>query len=139
MKWLMYALLSTTIYAFIPILDKINCSRIDPIIIATLSSIASSLFLIIYCGTEKRFMDHIGAITYMDCLFILASALLTALSWAFYYGAVKHGPVSKITTFDSISFILTILFSSLILNESLATHTFLGIISILFGMYIIAV
>jgi transporter family protein len=139
MKWLMYALLSTTIYAFIPILDKINCSRIDPIVIATLSSIASSFFLIIYCGTEKRFMDHIVAITYVDVLFILATALLTALSWAFYYGAVKHGPVSKITTFDSASFILTILFSSIILKESLATHTLLGIVSILFGMYIITV
>lgn len=139
MKWLMYALISTTIYAFIPILDKINCSRVDPIVIATLSSIASSLFLIIYCGTEKRFLDHIGAITSIDCLFILATALLTALSWAFYYGAVKHGPVSKITSFDSMSFILTILFSSLILNESLAPHTLLGIISILFGVYIIAV
>jgi transporter family protein len=139
MKWLIYALLSTTIYAFIPILDKINCSRIDPMVIATLSSIASSLFLILYCGTEKRVVDHLVAITSIDCLFILATALLTALSWAFYYGAVKHGPVSKITTFDSASFILTILFSSLILQESLATHTLLGIVSILFGMYIITV
>lgn len=137
MKWVIYALLSTSLYAFIPILDKINCSRVDPMIIATLSSILSSLFLVSYCTFEKKIVDHVFCFTYIDCVYILATAVLTALSWAFYYGAIKMGPVSKITTFDSFSFVLTILFSSLLLNEAIATHTILGIMVILCGVYII--
>lgn len=137
MKWLLYALLSTCLYAFIPILDKINCSRIDPMIIATLSSILSSLFLIFYCCAEKRFVLYIPQFSYIDGLCVVTTAVLTALSWAFYYGAIKLGPVSKITIFDSFSFVLTIIFSSLLLNEAIATHTILGIMIILCGVYIV--
>lgn len=137
MKWLMYALLSTCLYAFIPILDKINCSRVDPMIIATLSSILSSVFLIFYCCAEKRFVIYVPQFNYIDGLCIVATAVLTALSWAFYYGAIKLGPVSKITTFDSFSFVLTIIFSSLLLNEAIATHTIFGIMVILCGVYIV--
>lgn len=137
MRWLLYALLSTTIYAFIPILDKINCSRIDPMIIATLSSIFSSILLMVYCGSGKRFLDHITEVTYLDIVYIIATGVLTALSWAFYYGAIKLGPVSKITPFDSISFVLTILFSALILQEAIAMNTLVGIVVILLGMYIV--
>lgn len=137
MEWFIYALLSTSLYAFIPILDKINCSRVDPMLIATLSSILSSLFLIFYCGVEKKCINHIPQFTYLDCAYIVATAVLTALSWAFYYGAIKMGPVSKITTFDSFSFVLTILFSSLLLNEAIAAHTLFGIMVILCGVYII--
>lgn len=136
MEWFVYALLSTSLYAFIPILDKINCSRVDPMIIATLSSILSSIFLVFYCGFEKKFIHHMPQFSYTDCVCIVATAMLTALSWAFYYGAIKIGPVSKITTFDSFSFVLTILFSSLILNEAIAMHTMLGIMIIMCGVYI---
>lgn len=136
MEWFVYALLSTSLYAFIPILDKINCSRVDPMIIATLSSILSSLFLVSYCGFEKKIVHHMFDFTYIDCACILATAVLTALSWTFYYGAIKMGPVAKITTFDSFSFVLTIIFSSLLLNEAIAGHTLIGIMIILCGVYI---
>lgn len=138
MKWFFYALLSTIVYAFIPILDKINCSRLDPIIIATASSIMVSFILIIYCILQKNFFDSSCNVTYMDFIYIAATAVLTAISWAFYYGAMKFGPVSKISTMDSISFILTIVFSAFILKETIATQTIVGIVVILFGMYMVA-
>ncbi len=137
MKWLLYAVLSTSFYAFIPILDKVNCSRNDPMIIATLSSILSSIFLIVYCYLEKKLAGHFFSFSNLDCVYIVMTAILTAVSWAFYYGAMKIGPVSKITTFDSFSFVLTIIFSSLILNEAIGTQTIFGIMVILCGVYLI--
>lgn len=137
MKWLLYAFLSTSIYAFIPILDKINCSRLDPMLIATSSSILSSMLLIMYCLVNNRFGPSLSDVTYTDVVYIFGAAMLTAVSWAFYYGAVKVGPISKISMLDSVSFVLTILFSAFILQEAVAIQTVFGIIIIVLGMFIV--
>ena len=134
-RWFVYAFLSTMIYAVIPILDKINCTRSDPMIIAAASSMLSSCILIAYCMMHKSTIeDTAWNISLIDGAYIAITALLTAISWGLYYGAVQCGPVSKISTLDSVGFILTMLFSAYILQETIALQTCVGIVIMLIGL-----
>ena len=72
-------------------------------------------------------------------LFLAISGLTTALSWIFYYRAMKVGEVSYVASIDKASILITLLLSFLFLHEQMSLKVILGASLILIGLIVLVV
>ena len=89
MSWIVYALLSAAFAALVAIFGKIGISKVDTTLATTVRAIVMALFFIIVAlilNKEKL----IGTIDRHAFLFILLSGLAGAVSWLFYFLALKY-------------------------------------------------
>lgn len=65
-------------------------------------------------------VHDVCGITLRTLLLLFLSAVVTGLSWLFYFKTLQLGDVSKVTHSDKLSMPLTILLSILLLGESVS-------------------
>ena len=68
-----------------------------------------------------------------ELAFICLSGVATRASWLCYFRALQAGPASVVVPIDKLSILVTILFSSLVLKETLSRKAALGLVLILAG------
>lgn len=66
------------------------------------------------------------------------SGVTTALSWIFYYKALKAGDVSRVALIDKGSFVVAVILAWLFLGESITPRIIAGCCLILAGLAIVA-
>ncbi|MDP2160250.1 MAG: EamA family transporter [Flavobacterium sp.] len=76
-------------------------------------------------------------LTKKDVLLLGVSAVTTAISWIFYYSAIKIGTVSEVALIDKGSIIITLLLSFIFLNEQFTWRIALGGLMIIGGILIL--
>lgn len=76
-------------------------------------------------------------LTKKDVLLLGVSAVTTAISWIFYYRAIKIGTVSEVALIDKGSIIITLLLSFIFLNEQFTWRIALGGLMIIGGILIL--
>ncbi len=133
--WLFYALLSAAAAALIPIFAKLGMAGVDSNLATTIRSIVMTLFLVGFClwyrlGGQLRTV-HSRAMT-----MIVLSGLAGALSWLFYFRAIKIGQVSKVAPIDKLSMPFAILLAALLLGDRPTPLNWLGILLISTGAYL---
>jgi transporter family protein len=62
----------------------------------------------------------------------------TALSWVFYYKAIKAGEVSTVALIDKGSFVVAVVLAWLVLGETITPRIIAGSALILAGLAIVA-
>ncbi|MCX8079607.1 MAG: EamA family transporter [Bacteroidia bacterium] len=98
----------------------------------------SMVFILVWINALAfRHLKDFQFIQGKDILLLCASGLTTALSWIFYYKAIKIGNVSEVALIDKGSIIITLLLSFILLNEPLTWKTLWGIGLILAGLFIL--
>lgn len=86
-----------------------------------------------------RDMAEFMRLTRKDILFLGISGLTTALSWIFYYRAIKIGDVSQVALIDKGSILITIILATLFLGETLTWKTALGGLLVLAGIGVLTI
>ena len=76
-------------------------------------------------GDEKNPTEGLG--------FLLLSGVTTGMSWLCYYRALQDGPASVVVPVDKLSILVTVLFSRLVLKETLERRALVGLLLILAG------
>lgn len=71
--------------------------------------------------------------TFRDGMFLILSGIATGASWLCYYRALQLGEASVVVPIDKLSIVVTIVFSSVFLNERLQPKAFFGLIMIVGG------
>jgi len=64
--------------------------------------------------------------------------LATAISWVFYYKAIKEGEVSTVALIDKGSFVVAVLLAWLILGERITPRVVAGCLLIVAGLIVVA-
>ena len=134
--WLLYALLSAAFAGLTSVLAKFGVQKINADLGLTIRTavvlvlVASNLFA--WSGQKD-----IGLLTPRALLFLVLSGTTTALSWVFYYRAMKLGSVSYVAAIDKGSIVLTILLSVLLLGEQFTFKLAAGAGLILAGMLVL--
>lgn len=130
-----YAVLSSVFASLTSIFAKIGIDTID-------SNLGTFIRTIIILGMafgiillRKKFMD-IFKIDRKELLFICLSGIVTAFSWICYYYAIKNGIVSIVISIDKLSILVCILFSYIVFKEKLNRNSFMGLILIIFGTFL---
>ena len=138
MNWTIYALLSAVFAALVAIFGKLGLKNIDSTLATTIRSIVMAIFLIITAFSLGKF-NFLNTIDNKALIFIILSGVSGAISWLFYFLAIKLGPVSAVAAIDRTSIVFVFILSVLFLSESLTVLKSVGAIAIVIGAILMAI
>lgn len=137
--WLVYALLSAVAAALVSIFGKIGLQGLDANTATTIRSVIMALFLILVLSVQRNF-SHIAEIitNKRAIMFICLSGIAGALSWLFYFVALKYGKVSQVAPVDKFSVVLATVIAVIFLGENVSLVSGIGIGLITAGILMVA-
>ena len=138
--WLIYALLSAVCAAFVSIFGKVGLAGLDSSAATAVRAVIMALFLIGVVICE----GHAGSLpqVFFDrraLLFVALSGIAGALSWLFYFVALKEADVSQVAPIDKLSVVFAVLFAVLLFGEQISLAHGIAIAMIAGGGLILAV
>ena len=137
--WLFFAFLSALFAALVAIFGKLGLKGIDSTLATTIRSIIMAVFLILTSVTLKKFNGfNFNDLSGKDWVLISLSGVAGALSWLFYFMALKYGAAGKVVAIDRLSVVFVIILAALFLNEGLTWRSLLGSILIASGAILIS-
>jgi transporter family protein len=135
--WLPLALGSALFASLVAIFGKIGVSSVDPTVATSVRAIIMAVFVfLIVLGTGK--ISSLSQITSKEFIWILASGIAGAISWIFYFWALKFGPAGKVATIDRLSLVFVVFLAAIFLAEKISWKTGLGVILVVIGAYLVA-
>ena len=90
MNWAVYALISAIFAALVAVFGKIGLKNIDSTLATTVRSIVMALFLVGVSFALGKF-SFLNTFSSKAAIFIVLSGIAGALSWLFYFFAIKPG------------------------------------------------
>ena len=131
-SWILFALLSAVFAALVAIFGKIGIKDIDSTLATTVRAVIMAGFLVI----TSLFLGKVELLKTIDSkalTFIAFSGIAGALSWLFYFFAIKNGPVSSVAALDRLSVVFVLILAVLILGDHLTWKSGLGAILLTTG------
>ncbi len=136
--WFWYAIFSAIFASFVAILGKVGLKGIDTTLATTVRAVIMAGFLLITSLSLKKFNDFsFSSFAGRDWIFIILSAVAGALSWLFYFSALKEGKASSVATVDKLSIVFVIIFAALFLGEGLGVKSLAGAFLIVAGAILV--
>ncbi|MBM3199293.1 EamA family transporter [Candidatus Woesearchaeota archaeon] len=126
-SWIIFALLSAFTAALVAIFGKIGLHGVDTNTATAVRSVIMALFLISVIIIQGK-LGQVSSIVsnHKALLFIVFSGIAGALSWMFYFLALKHGEVAKVAPIDRLSVVFAIVLALLFLGESVSLKEGIG-------------
>lgn len=136
--WLIYAFLSAIAAALVAILAKMGLKNIDSTLATTVRSIIMAGFLFLTALSLKKFQGFsLSSFNQKEWLLIVLAGIAGAVSWLFYFYALKEGMASKVVAIDRLSLVFVIVLAAVFLGEKLSWQTSIGAIIMAFGAILI--
>lgn len=133
--YIIYALLASVFSGLTSVFAKTGIKNIDSILATFLRTIVISLFLFLIVIWKENLND-IFLLDTKTILFLILSGISNTLLWICYFKALDLGTVSKVTPVDKTSIVLTLILSSLFLNEKITSIKIISIVLILSGTFL---
>lgn len=135
--WLLLALGSAFFAALVAIFGKIGLERVDPTLATTIRGIIMAAILILASFIGGKF-DGLASIGGRAWWAILAAGIAGALSWLFYFLALKLGTASHVAAIDRLSIVIILILAAVFLGEALTWKLALGGTFMVIGAILIA-
>ncbi|MGV8141051.1 MAG: EamA family transporter [Candidatus Woesearchaeota archaeon] len=137
--WLIFALLSAISAAAVAIFGKIGLQGIDPNTATAIRAIVMAIFLVTVVLIQNKF-EHFSSImeNRKAILFIVLGGIAGALSWLFYFIALKLGKVQQVAPIDRLSVVFAIILAFMFLGEHISWKVGIGAALITVGAILIA-
>jgi transporter family protein len=133
-----YAFLSAVFASLVAILGKLGLKDIDSTLATTVRSVIMASFLVLvslFLGKLSSFST--SSFSGKQWLLIAGSGIAGAMSWLFYFFALKNGSATVVSAIDRTSLIFVVLLSAIFLGETLSWKVALGAISMVAGTLLI--
>lgn len=130
--WIGYAILSAIFAAAVAILAKIGLKSVDTTLATTIRAVVMAFFLL---GTAL-FLGKLPLLKTVEnqaLTLIIFSGIAGALSWLFYFLALKSGPASSVAALDRLSVVFVVLLAALFLGEALTLKSVFGLVLLIAG------
>jgi len=138
--WVIYAFLSALGAAGIAIVAKLGLKNIDSTLATTIRSIIMALFLLAVSFSLKKFHNfNLHTLSQRDWLLIIAAGIFGALSWLFYFLALKNGPINPVVAIDRLSLVFVFVLALLFLGEAFSAKALIGAILMVGGAILISI
>ena len=137
--WLGYALLSALMAALVSVFGKIGLQGLDANTATAIRAVIMALFLVAVLLVQRN-VGHVSEIlgNSKAMLFIVLSGVAGALSWLFYFVALKYGKVAQVTSVDKFSVVLAAIIAVVFLGEALSWVSAAGVGLITAGIILVA-
>ena len=125
--WLVFALLSTLTASLVAIFGKIGLQGIDSNTATAIRAVIMALFLIGVVIVQGK-LANVSAIlgNGKAILFIVLSGVAGAVSWIFYFLALKVGKVYQVAPIDRLSMVFAMILAVLFLGEKVSLKAGIG-------------
>ena len=135
--WILYALISMLFAGLTSVIAKLGLSGITGELGLTIRTCFVFVFVLAFAVFTVP-VSHLSALSRGNYLLLGLSGVTTAVSWIFYYKAIKEGEVSIVALIDKGSIIVAVLLAALILKEQLTARTLTGAAIMAIGLIVIA-
>jgi len=132
MVWIIYALLAAVFAAAVAILGKIGLKDVDSTLATTIRAVVMAIFLLGAAAILQKF-SLIKTVGSQTLTFIIFSGVAGALSWLFYFLALKHGPVTGVAALDRLSVVFVVILAAMFLGEAFTVKSIAGLIFLVLG------
>lgn len=132
MLWVGYALLSAVFAALVAILAKIGLKNVDTTLATTIRAIVMATFLLAAALSLGK-LPLLKTVESSALTLIIFSGIAGALSWLFYFLALKNGPVDGVAALDRLSVVFVVILAALFLGEAMTLKSILGLVFLVGG------
>ncbi|MFN3451740.1 MAG: EamA family transporter [Sphingorhabdus sp.] len=136
-KWVFYAFVSMFFAGFTSVIAKMGLAGISGELGLTIRTLFVCGFVLIFAALAVP-MSELAAVGQRNLLWLGLSGVTTALSWIFYYKALKAGDVATVALIDKGSVVVAMLLAWLILREVITVRMVAGAALIVAGLLVIA-
>lgn len=137
--WIIFAFLSAFTAALVAIFAKLGLRDIDPTLATTLRSIIMAMFLVVVAVMLGKFQGFtLANFNGKEWGLLVLAGIAGALSWLFYFFALKEGAASAVVAIDRLSIVFVVVLAALFLFEPLTWRTLLGAILMVCGALLIS-
>jgi len=138
MSWYLSAILSALSASLVAILGKLGLKTVDSTLATTIRSFVMALFLLLVSLLMGKF-THLTktSIGTNDWILIILAGVAGAVSWLFYFYALKSGPASGVSALDRLSLVFVVLFAAIFLSEHIGWKTVVGVLLMVIGAFFI--
>jgi transporter family protein len=125
--WLIFALLSALTAALVAIFGKIGLEGVDTNTATMIRAGIMFGFLVIVIFITGKTGEISAVFSSQKALFYIGlSGVAGALSWLFYFVALKMGQASQVAPIDRLSVVFVIIFAFLLLGEKITLKVAAG-------------
>ena len=135
-RWIFYAFLSMFFAGFTSVIAKQGLVGISAELGLTIRTIFVFVFVVLF-GVSVISTAEISLLRKENFLWLGLSGVTTALSWVFYYKALKVGDVATVALIDKGSVVVAMFLAWLILKEVITLRMVLGASLMLLGLFVI--
>lgn len=137
--WLIYALLSAITAAGVAILGKIGLQQLDANTATAIRAVVMAIFLVGVVVIQGKLNLVNTFLNDKKALLIIAlSGIAGALSWLFYFMAIKEGKVSQVAPIDKLSVVFAVIFAVILFGEKISLLAGVGVAMIAVGAILVA-
>jgi transporter family protein len=135
--WIIYGLLAATIAALMTIVSKVGLKQVDPTLATAVRSVVMCVFMLGVTGATRN-VSSLAQIDLKNLSVIVIAGIFGALSWLCYFLGLRETSASQLASLDRLSLPLIIIFSTVLLGETLTPRLALGGLLVTAGALIIA-
>jgi len=136
-RWVLYAFISMFFAGFTSVIAKQGLAGISSELGLTLRTVFVFFFVLVFAAMFVP-PNEIRSLQKVNYLWLGISGATTALSWIFYYKALKVGDVATVALIDKGSVVIAIILAWLLLKEAITLRLVLGAAFIVAGLFVIA-
>lgn len=134
-SYIFYALLSALFAALVAIFGKLGLENVDSTLATTIRAGVMFFFLLSFSLATGKLNLNLNTRFWV---FIMLSGVAGALSWLFYFMALKNGNVSTVVAIDRLSIVFAVLFAWFISKEEVTIRTLTGTLLIVVGAIMVS-
>lgn len=135
--WVIYAIISMVFAGFTSVIAKLGLMGISSELGLSIRTAFVFIFVLVFAVVTVP-SSQLAALGRGNYLWLGLSGITTAVSWIFYYKAIKEGQVSTVALIDKGSVVVAILLAALILKEQITGRIIIGAALMVAGLLIIA-
>lgn len=136
--WMFYALLSAFFAALVAIFGKIGISKVDSTLATSVRAVVMAVFLVLVSFALGK-VKLVSTINGKAIIFIIFSGVAGAMSWLFYFFALRTGPAPGVAALDRLSVVFVLILALLFLGEHLTWKTGLGALLVTAGAILMSI
>ena len=137
--WIIFALLSAVAASLVAIFGKIGLQGLDTNTATAIRAVIMAVFLIGVIVVQGK-LENIAPILadHKALFYIVLSGVAGALSWLFYFVALKSAKVSQVVPIDRLSVVFALLLAFFLLGEKISLKAAIGAALVVVGGVLIA-
>jgi transporter family protein len=136
-RWVVFAVISMAFAGLTSVVAKHGLSGITGELGLAVRTCFVAVFVLGFAALVVP-SSEVSSLTRHNLLWLGLSGVTTAVSWVFYYKALKEGEVSTVALIDKGSFVVAVLLAWLVLGERITARVALGSTLIFIGLVVVS-